>query len=187
MKGIIFSLFEQFITETFGDETYEEILTACPLKTKEPFIGPGSYPDEDLFSLVSRAVEISGMALPDALRAFGRFCVPKLADKFPDLVKPYSSPKELLMKVDSIIHVEVKKLYKDAETPEFIYEDPAPDRLIMQYKSGRKLCYFMEGLIDGVADVFRSPITHRQRHCMLEGGELCEFELTFEPERVSVP
>ncbi|MFQ5586426.1 MAG: heme NO-binding domain-containing protein, partial [Thermodesulfobacteriota bacterium] len=61
-------------------------------------------------------------------------------------------------------------------------EEPSADRLIITYKSRRKLCLFMEGLIDGVADYYSSPITYEQRICMLDGGEVCEFDLAYSPE-----
>lgn len=182
MKGIVFNLLEQFITEKMGGEKYEEILAGCPLKTREPFVGPGSYPDEDLMALVNMTVEKMGVELPEALRAFGRFCVPKLAERFPIFMSPHNHPKPFLKTVGSVIHVEIKKLYPDAEPPSLTYDDPAPGQLIIRYKSKRRLCRFMEGLIDGVADYYDSPIRYRQNGCMLEGGGACEFELTFSSE-----
>ncbi|MFQ5464333.1 MAG: heme NO-binding domain-containing protein [Thermodesulfobacteriota bacterium] len=182
MKGIIFNLLERFIVENLGEEKYEEILSHCTLKTKEPFVGPGSYPDEDLMAIVARAVETMGITLPEALRAFGRFCLPKFAERFPEFMTPYDHPKEFLMTVDSVIHVEVEKLYPDAQTPSLVYEDPAPDRLVIRYESRRKLCHLFEGLIDGVADYYGSPIEYGQRTCMLEGARACEFELAFPSE-----
>lgn len=179
MKGIVFNLLEDFITEKAGAEKYEEILSSCELKTKEPFVGPGSYPDEDLLEIVGKTVQAMGITLPEALRAFGRFCFPKLAEKFPFFVTPYKHPKPFLMTVETVIHVEVKKLYKDAEPPTFSYEEPSPDILIMRYRSKRKLCFLMEGLLEGVADYYRSPIRQRQKRCMIEGAEECDFELTF--------
>jgi len=185
MKGIIFNLLERFIVENLGEDKYEEILSACALKTKEPFVGPGSYPDEDLMAIVAKTVETMGVTPPEALRAFGRFCLPILAEKFPGFMTPYDHPKEFLMTVDSVIHVEVEKLYPDAQTPSLAYDDPAPDRLVIHYESSRKLCQLMEGLIDGVADYYGSPIEYAQKRCMLDGAPACEFELTFAAKGVT--
>lgn len=179
MKGIVFNLLEEFIAEKLGEEKYEEIVAGCDMMTKEPFVGPGTYPDDDLFAIVGKTVEVSGIALPDALRAFGRFCFPKLAERFPDFIVPHTHPKSFLKTVDTVIHVEVRKLYPDAEPPYFTYDDPTPDRLIMRYSSKRRLCHLMEGLIDGVSDYYKTPIRYRQTKCLLEGGSECEFELVF--------
>jgi len=182
MKGIIFNLLEEFITENWGEEKYEEILKGCPIKTKEPFVGPGTYPDADLIAIVTKTVEKLGVPLPEALRTFGRFCFPKLSERHPQFVKPYRHPKAFLKTVENIIHVEVRKLYKDAETPHFSYKDPASNRLIIEYESKRKLCHFMEGLIEGVAVYFQSPIQYQQTRCALKEGKVCEFDLVFSEE-----
>ena len=179
MKGIIFNEFESFVTEKFGEGIYEKIFSASHLITSEPFVGPGTYPDEDLLALVSAAVEILNISLPNALREFGRYCLPKLAGKYPDFIKDHKDPKSFLLTVDSVIHVEVKKLYADAKLPRFVYKDTSPHSLEIEYTSDRKFCHFMEGLIDGVSTHFKRPISHQQFRCMLKGDLVCEFHLNF--------
>ncbi len=182
MKGIIFNLLEQFISENWGDKVYEEILNECSLETKGPFVGPEGYPDSDLMAIVSKGVEKSGVALPELLRKFGRFCFPIMAEKFPDFVTPYKHPRDFLKAADSIIHLEIKKLWEDAKPPGFVFREPDSDRLIMEYRSERKLCKFMEGLIEGIGDYYNTPIQYRQTRCMLNGEDMCEFDLTFTPK-----
>jgi len=181
MKGIIFNLLEKFIVEKLGDDRYEEIMEGCELETREPFVGPGSYPDGDLFALAGKAAEAIGAPLPDTLRAFGRFCIPELAGRFPAFFKPHDNPKSFLKTVDDIHYLEVVKLYEDAEPPHFEYEDPAPGRLVMRYRSRRRLCRLMEGLIEGVGDYYKTTIRYKQTACMLDGGaDECVFELEFQ-------
>jgi predicted hydrocarbon binding protein len=184
MKGIIFNLLEDFLKESLGEEKLEELIESCSLKTREPFVGPGSYPDEDLLAIVDRAVEVTGMTKPEALRAFGKFCIGRLAQKYPPFFDKHDTAKAFLKTLNALHSLEVKKLYADAKPPEFVMEDPSPDRLIMRYTSEKKLCWLMEGLIEGVAEHYRSPIRSRQRQCMLEGGPSCEFELEFAPAGV---
>lgn len=181
MKGIIFNLLEQFISDNFGEERYEEILASCPLVTQEPFVGPGTYPDEDFLKLTARAVESLALSAPDALRAFGKYCFPKLAEKFPGFVSPHKDPKSFLMTVDGVIHVEVRKLFDGASVPNFVYREPSRDTLIIEYSSERKFCHFMEGLIDGVGAHYNVPIQRKQTRCMLNRDPVCEFHLNFNP------
>jgi hypothetical protein len=94
MKGVIFNLLESFISEGWGIEKYEEILDLCPLQTKQPFVGPGTYPDADLVTIASKAADTLGLPLPVALRAFGKFCFPKLAPKVPQLVETHANARE---------------------------------------------------------------------------------------------
>lgn len=179
MKGIVFNIFEEFVTENWGEDTYEEILDATSLKTDEPFVAPGAYPDEDLMSLVATAVDQLGVPLPDALRAFGRFCFPGLARAYPIFLDGHTDAKTFLLTVETVIHVEVRKLMPDASPPRFDYEDPGPDQLVIQYKSTRKLCHLMAGLLDGVGDHFGIEIESQQTECVLDGAPHCRFELVF--------
>ncbi len=183
MKGIIFNLLEDFITENFGEEKYEQIIAKCNLTTTEPHVGPGTYEDKDLMEIVARATEELKISIPDALKAFGKFAFSKLAEKHPNFVKPYQHPKPFLMTVESVIHIEVKKLYEHAYTPTFIYTDTSPDTLTITYSSKRKLYDLMEGLIDGVGEFFKSPIQQTHKIYQKNGAELCDFELTFTADK----
>ena len=171
--------------ENWGEEAYEEILDLCPLQTKEPFVGPGTYPDMDLFTIATTAAERIGVTLPDALRAFGRFAFPHLAGKFPAYTKNATDAKSFLLGVDSVIHVEVRKLMPEAVTPSFEYSGDEAQRLNIRYQSKRKLCFFMEGLLDGLGDHFGSALVHKQTCCMHEGADHCDFEIQFEAREIA--
>ncbi len=121
----------------------------------------------------------------EALRAFGKFCIGKLARKYPLFFDRHPDAKSFLKTLNALHAIEVKKLYADAKPPEFVMEDPSPDRLVMRYMSERKLCPLVEGLIEGVAEHYRSSIKYRQCRCVLEGGSSCEFELEFAPAGVA--
>ncbi|MBI4646477.1 MAG: heme NO-binding domain-containing protein [Bacteroidia bacterium] len=179
MKGMIFNLLEDFITENYSDEIYEEIISKCNLKTQEPFVGPGTYPDEDLFEIIGNTVEKLGVSIEDALKAFGKYIIPKLAEKFPGLMEPYNNPKDFLKVIDNIHYIEVKKLYKDAEPPIFTFINPASDRLIIRYKSKRKLYSLVEGLIAGVAEYYKTSIKQIRTIHEVDGIEVGDFDITF--------
>jgi len=179
MKGVIFNLLEEFITETWGYDKYEEILERCHGAVRKAYVGPGTYKDEELYAIAGTAAEILGVALPDALRAFGKFAFAGLVKRYPMFVQGYSHPREFLLSVDKVIHVEVRKLMRDANPPRFSYADRAAGGLKIEYHSQRKLCPLMEGLLDGAADYFRVPIRHRQERCLLQGADCCEFHLEF--------
>ena len=179
MKGIIFNLFEGFIVESFGQDSYDEIYESANLQTKEPFVGPGTYPDADLMSLVKKACELHKLPPNDTVRSFGKYCFGGLAAKYPQFVTPFKNPKDFLLSVESVIHMEVRKLYHDAITPSFTYRNPSANRLIIEYRSQRKLCMLMEGLIEGTGDYYKAPIIQKQTLCTHKGAKHCEFDLTF--------
>jgi hypothetical protein len=179
MKGVVFNLLEAFIAEGWGQETFEEIFSSCPLHDPGPHIGPGTYADADFMSIVGATVKRLGVPMPDAVRAFGKFCFPKLAAKATLFTEGHTHPKTFLLTVQNVIHVEVRKLMKGTVLPDFQYEDTGPDRLRMIYTSKRQLCWFAEGLIDGAGDYFGVQAHQHQSECTHEGGERCVFELRF--------
>ena len=179
MKGIVFNLLESFVCEGWGDEKYEEILSLCPLQTKEPFVGPGTYPDSDLMAIALKAADTLGVPLPDALRAFGAYSFPRLVRKFPQFVAGHDHPMAFLLSVEDVIHVEIRKLFPKAVTPSFGYRQVDDDHLVIEYRSERKLCQFMEGLIEGVSSYYNTEINYQQGRCLHRGDDCCEFTLAF--------
>ncbi len=180
MKGILFNLLEQFAQTSLGKAGYEKVLSGCELKTREPFAASGTYPFEDFLAILAGLVRALGESRAEVLRGFGKFSFPELAGLFPAYVLRYPHPKEFLLAVDSIIHAEVVKRFEGATPPRFAYNDPSSGRLIMEYRSQRGLCHFMEGLIEGVGEVFRSSIKQKQTRCSLRGDPACVFDLRFQ-------
>lgn len=179
MKGIIFNIAEGFITDTFGEDSLEDIIANSDLETTEPFVGPGTYPDSDLIEIVKKSSEKFDMTVDEFMKELGCYTFDKLAERFPNFVEPYNHPKPFLKTVENVIHVEVRKLYQDTRLPTFQYAEPSDKELIITYYSERKFYALMEGLIEGVADYFGVPIEQSHKIYENNGKELCDFHLKF--------
>ena len=179
MKGIIFNITENFITENYGEDTYEEIIEICKMTTTDPFVGPGTYPDSDFNELVSKSTFKLNMSTHEFLKKLGHFAFYGLANRYPNFVDQHIHPKEFLKTVDGVIHVEVRKLYKGTQLPTFQYAEPSENELIITYYSERRLYSLMEGLISGVAEYFKTTIEQKQRIFSKEDKEFCDFHLIF--------
>jgi len=179
VKGVIFNIFEEFVVEKWDEGTYEEILARCRFITREPFVGPGTYPDQDLLTLIASAVGELGVDQAELLRSFGRYLFHALAEKVPATMLDFAHPKDFLKSVEDIIHIEVKKLYRDAQPPRFTYLDPTPDRLTIEYRSPRRMYDLMDGLIEGVGERFNSPIQYERTVHRSGDEEYCEYRLIF--------
>ncbi len=162
MKGTIFNILEEFICDKFGDETYEDILEEVTpvLIEKGPFIGPGTYPDSDFLKLVGGLLEKKGIAPEKGIRALGEYSFEKLLEKLPVSINQFNTPKDLILGLNDVIHIEVKKLYEDADLPYFEYEELNEKVLIVKYYSSRKLYPFVEGLLDGLVKYMGIPFEH---------------------------
>lgn len=175
MKGVVFNIFEDFITKTFDLGTYNKVLDESDMGD-QVFVGPESYEDTKFLSLVGSAVKLSGLDLDVAVKAFGKFAFGRLATKLSYITDDYTDPKQLLLDLDSIIHVEVKKLYPDAETPDFnpILEG---DKVILNYTSKRNLCVFLEGLLEGMAEFYKVEVEVEKCSCMKNGDGSCLYKI----------
>ncbi len=181
MKGIIFNLLEDYLTDRFGEEKYDEILSSCELRTKDPFtiVAPATYHDADFDVISARTAKMLGMKVPDLLREMGRHALPKLAGRYPGFFTGYDHPRDFLKTTSFIHQIEIKKLFKNAEVPEFTIEKESPDQLILSYRSKRRLCHLVEGLVTGLGDYYNIPFRVQQTECILTGGQQCIFELNF--------
>ena len=181
MKGIIFNLLEDYIVSRYGEKKYEEIITSCDTGTLDPFeiVSPGSYPDEAFQAIMKSASEKIDTNLPEMLKDIGQHSLAKLAERYPHFFEPYNHPRDILKTASMIHHVEVKKLYQGAEVPNFYVDDHGQDGLTLIYKSKRRLCYLAEGLIAGLGDHYKIPVSVKQSECIQSGGSVCKFIVQF--------
>lgn len=177
MKGIIFNLLEEVVTSELGPETWDNLLDAAGLDGA--FTSLGSYPDEHLFKLVGAASAALNKPAPDIVRWFGTKAIPLLAAKYPAFFTRHQSARPFILTLNSIIHPEVRKLYPGADVPDFDFESPSPDLLVMGYRSKRRLCSLAEGLIQGAATHFGETVAIHHPRCMHRGDDACRLELTF--------
>lgn len=178
MKGAVFTIFEDMVVEQFGLLTWDRLLSAVAPDSEGIYTASDSYPDAELFELVGGLSAMTGQPVQTLVQHFGRYALGRFAELYPDHFRVLT-PKQFLMSVDRAIHVEVLKLYPDALLPAFEYEDPAPSRLVMLYRSPRKLCSFAEGLIEGTSRHFATPIRVEHPLCMHRGDEHCRLEIEF--------
>ena len=62
---------------------------------------------------------------------------------------------------------------------QFEYEDLPDGRMLMKYKSPRRLCPVLHGLILGVGLFFDQELEVHERACMHSGAPQCVMEVTF--------
>ncbi len=179
MKGIVFNLLGDMVEEQFGLEAWDAILDKAG--SDGIFVATETYSDEALLALVAAGSEISGIAVPDLVRAFGRYMIPRFRESYGIFFEGHQDLKAFLLTVDSVIHVEVRKLYPEAGLPEFSYQNESDDQMTMTYRSPRKLCDLAIGLIEGAAAHFEEKCTINHDVCMHKGADRCELHLGFNP------
>jgi len=161
MKGIIFNLLEDYLTNALGDDAWETIIISCSLVTEDPLaiVAPGTYADEDFLTITNTAAQRLDQPLETLLKNFGRFILPKLAARYPAFFAHYNHPGTFLKYAGMIHQVEIKKLYNDARTPEFSCQETSTDEVVLTYASQRQLGDMVEGLLEGLADFYQVGTT----------------------------
>lgn len=149
MKGIVFREFIDMVESQFSFETADTIISASKLSTGGAYTSVGTYPHEEMLDLVTHLSHETKTPVRDLLMHFGRHLFKRFAVVHPEHVLSYQSAFELLRRLYGNIHVEVRKLYNDAELPSFTYEQLGDDRMVLLYTSQRKLADFAQGLIEG--------------------------------------
>lgn len=178
MKGIVFNLLEEIVAREHGEDTWDALLDAAGVEGT--YTSLGNYRDEDLFALVAAASQALGLPADDVVRWYGRNALPLLADRYPGFFEPHRDARSFVLTLNEIIHPEVRKLYPGAETPYFTFDASQPARLVLDYRSSRRLCAFAEGLLIGAGDHFGQAVAVEQSECMNRGDDRCLIAIDFQ-------
>lgn len=176
MKGIVFNLLEECVTDAHGADTWDDMLERAGVDGV--YTSLGSYPDADLVALVGAASELLARPADDVVRWFGEAALPLLAQAYPDFFTPHVSTLPFLLTLNDVIHPEVRKLYPGADVPVFDFAMDGDDALLMGYASGRVLCSLAEGFIAGTGAHFGEDVVIAQEACMKDGAERCLIRVT---------
>lgn len=175
MKGVIFNAFQDFVSKNFGMSTYQRVLKETDLED-EVFIGPESYDDEKLLNLVGVSVRLLELSMESAVRSFGRHLFGFLVKRSPHVLEDHKSPRELLLGLDNIIHVEVRKIYEGAETPTFNPELLEDGSIYLSYVSKRGLSPLVEGLLLGMGDFYQVEVSFEKIESQTS-GVVCHYKV----------
>ena len=177
MKGIVFNLVEEAVRARHGDAAWDDLLDQAGVSGA--YTSLGQYPDDELLRLVAAAADRLHQPPEAILRWIGHAAMPVLAAKCPQFFKPHTTTRSLMLALNSIIHPEVRKLYPGAEVPQFDVDSSAPDRLVIGYRSGRRLCALAEGFIEGAARQFGEHASIEHPECMHRGAASCRLVVAF--------
>lgn len=158
MKGLVFTEFFEFVDDVFSIETSERLIEMSNLQSGAIYTSIGTYDIKELITLLSNLSALTGITVPDLLRDFGRRLFGRFAITFPGFFTGIESTMEFLPRVHGYVHMEVRKLYPDAELPTFSCSFPKPGTMVMTYRSPRNLADMAEGLILGCIEYFGDPI-----------------------------
>lgn len=178
MKGIVFTEFLELVEQKFGYAKVDEIIQQSNLPNDGAYTAVGTYDHDELLRLVTNLSDSTAIPIGDLVKQFGGFLFVRLAEGYPGLLENTSSSFQLLSRLHSYIHVEVRKLYPDAELPDFDHRTVEPDCLELTYRSTRPFADLAEGLIEACIQYFGEDADLR-RDSTEEPKTFARFEIVY--------
>lgn len=154
MKGVVFVELLTMAEVAFGEDVVDQVIDKAELASGGSYTAVGNYPCEELVRIVDAFSAHSGISGDQLQRKFGHWMMTFFGKQYPDFFSGKSTSFEMLEAVDGEIHVEVRKLYPDAELPRFETVRTSEGRLEMVYTSPRPLVSFCHGLIEACVETF---------------------------------
>ena len=151
MKGIVFTEFLELVESRFSIDIADQVIEAAQSATGGAYTAVGTYDHAELVRMVVRLSEITGTSVPKLLYAFGEHLACRFAQLYPVFFKTAPDLFQFLASIDGHIHVEVRKLYPDAELPRFETVSRSDDAISLVYRSSRHMSDLAQGLIAGTA------------------------------------
>jgi len=181
MKGMIFTEFLEMVEERFGLATVEKILEQAAPENEGAYTSVGNYHHEEMVRLVVALSETIDIPTDDLLQVFGRWVFLRLfVEHYGDFFVEPGTVFEFLTGIESYIHVEVRKLYPDAELPTFETERVGDHGLNMVYRSTRPFAQFAHGLVLGCIEHYGENITVEVKDLSQGQGTSAQFVLSKE-------
>ncbi|MEP0265046.1 heme NO-binding domain-containing protein [Dokdonia sp.] len=159
MKGIVFTEFLDLVEQKFGLEMVDTIINESDLPSNGIYTSIGTYNFSEMLSLLTNLSKRTSLSIDDLLLVYAEHFFGVVGRSYPGFLEQYNDPIEMISSIESHIHVEVRKIYPDAELPVFIVEEKTENSLVMIYKSSRAMYSFGRGLMNKTFEHFNAKAT----------------------------
>ncbi len=156
MKGIVFTEFLDLVEDKFGLEMVDYIITKSDLESEGVYTAIGTYSFSEMLQLLKHLSARTELSIDKLLLVYGEHFFSVLETSYPGLLASYKDPIEMISSIENHIHVEVRKIYPDAELPTFTVVDRSEKMLIIDYTSSRAMHHFGLGLMNKTFEHFDS-------------------------------
>jgi hypothetical protein len=156
MKGIVFTEFLDLVEDKFGLEMVDKIINQSQLESQGAYTAIGTYQFSEMLQLLQHLSANTNISIDDLLLVYAEHFFSVIENSYPGLLATYKDPIEMLSSIEDHIHVEVQKIYPDAELPKFVVETKTEKSLVLIYKSSRAMHHFGLGLMNKTFEHFNS-------------------------------
>ena len=162
MKGVIAVCLSELVTKRFGDEKWTKVLETAGLPDSTYFLPSEDIDDAAFLRLFRTTSSVLSLSPIAAAEAFGEYWC---CDYAPRIYAAHfggvRNAKDFLLRMQEV-HTKVTRNIPNAHPPNFQFEQPAPNKLVMKYVSQRGLGDIFAGLVKGVGRHFREELQVRR-------------------------
>jgi hypothetical protein len=145
LKGILFVAFVDFLEMHTDVATAQEIINQAELDSLGAYSRVGLYDYQELIKLLVSAADRLDRTADELLEGYAEHLMSMFHREYPEVFDGATCAGDILKNLDSHIHIQVQKLYPDAELPSFDYQ--VIDGLIhLEYQSPRPLAAVAKSL-----------------------------------------
>jgi hypothetical protein len=159
MKGIVFTEFLDLVEDKFGLEMVDKIISQSTLESEGIYTSIGTYSFSEMLQLLENLSKNTAISIDDLLLVYAEHFFSVIEKSYPGLLATYKDPIEMLASIEDHIHIEVRKIYPEAELPTFVIKDRKDKSLVMIYKTSRAMHHFGLGLMNKTFEHFNTTAT----------------------------
>lgn len=159
MKGIVFTEFVDYVEDVFGFETTEDMIEQSDLPSGGIYTSVGTYDHTEIITLVTNLSRLTGQPVAELVQSFGVALGNRFVEKFGQFFALETRLFDFLDSVEEYIHVEVYKLYPDAQLPSIVMMERDEFDARMRYRSPRGMDDLAVGLIKASATHYGDTVS----------------------------
>ena len=178
MKGLVFTEFLDMVEQKFSAAMVDDIIDDANLPSGGAYTAVGTYPHSEMLAMVQCLSKETRLPIPALVKIFGQHLFGRFVELYPAFFHNTRTAFDFLDSIENYVHIEVRKLYPDAELPSFETTRSDNDQqLVMVYRSQHPFSSLAEGLIEGCLYHYQEPAKIDIRDCSQGRGTHVEFHI----------
>ncbi|MCR5886457.1 heme NO-binding domain-containing protein [Hymenobacter sp. J193] len=150
MHGTIFTLLKRYVQTQYDHSTWLRLLEASGL-TSGDFDHKSVYPDEQMYALVGKAAEMTGLQANELQEKFGEYLVPDLMYMYQKLLQPEWTTLDMIEHTEATMHAQVRREHTENAPPVLNVTRISSHELVIDYVSKRRMGALAVGIVRGLA------------------------------------
>lgn len=153
MHGSMFVLLRRFVENAYDFSTWIKLVEAAGIKHAY-YQMHEVYPTQEMYDIVHKASEFTGIPVHELLEQFGEFLVSDLLLVYNRYIDPSWRTYDMLLNTEAAMHAAVKREDNKANPPMLLVTKKGSKQLIVDYHSQRRMAGVAVGIIKGIAGYF---------------------------------